>query len=135
MSESSPKDPLHGITLKAIVEELVASRGWPDLAANVAIRCFSYEPSVKSSLKFLRKTEWARAEVEALYLEDQRRAERNRVRNRRRAAMRAYRVANEATGDGDLGDDSDVDEGRDGDGLAGGDAVDASSDDTDPLNS
>lgn len=132
MSESSPKDPLHGITLKAIVEDLVARRGWPDLAANVAIRCFSSEPSVKSSLKFLRKTEWARAQVEALYLEDQRRAERNRVRNRRRAAMRAYRLANEATGHG-TGDaaDTDTDDG----GLAGEDGADEPIDDAAPLNS
>ena len=63
-------NPLHGITLKTIVEDLVKRRGWEDLAAHINIRCFAYDPSVKSSLKFLRKTEWARKKVEALYLAD-----------------------------------------------------------------
>ena len=71
-----PNNPLHGLTLKAIVEQLVARRGWPDLAQRIRIRCFSSDPSVASSLKFLRKNEWARKKVEALYLEDQRRSER-----------------------------------------------------------
>lgn len=70
MSDEQPRNPLHGITLKAILEDLVARRGWPDLAAHVAIRCFSYDPSIKSSLTFLRKTPWARAQVEQLYLDD-----------------------------------------------------------------
>ena len=72
MSQSPSNDPLHGITLKAIVEDLVERRGFPDLASRIKIRCFTFDPSIKSSLKFLRKTEWARKEVEALYLADNR---------------------------------------------------------------
>ena len=72
MSQSPSNDPLHGITLKAIVEDLVERRGFPDLASHIKIRCFTLEPSIKSSLKFLRKTEWARKEVEDLYLADHR---------------------------------------------------------------
>ena len=62
------KDPLHGITLKVIVEKLHARFGWEELARIVPIRCFQYDPSVSSSLSFLRRTPWARAEVEALYV-------------------------------------------------------------------
>jgi uncharacterized protein (DUF2132 family) len=72
MTPEQPNNPLHGVTLKAIVEDLVARRGWPDLAARIKIRCFSSDPSVASSLKFLRKTDWARQQVEQLYLADQR---------------------------------------------------------------
>jgi len=72
MAEEQPKNPLHGITLKAIVEDLVERRGWRDLAAHIRIRCFSSDPSIESSLKFLRRTEWARRQVEQLYLADQR---------------------------------------------------------------
>ncbi|MEZ4401485.1 MAG: VF530 family protein [Kofleriaceae bacterium] len=61
-------NPLHGITLEAIVTELVAHYGWPALAEQVRINCFAVDPSVKSSLKFLRKTPWAREKVESLYL-------------------------------------------------------------------
>ena len=70
MSNEQPRNRLHGITLKEIVEDLVARRGFADLATRINIRCFSHEPSIKSSLKFLRKTDWARRRVEALYLED-----------------------------------------------------------------
>jgi len=70
MSDEQPKNPLHGITLKTIVEELVERRGWEDLASRVDIRCFSHDPSVSSTLKFLRRTEWARKKVERLYLDD-----------------------------------------------------------------
>jgi len=63
-----PKNPLHGITLEQIVTELVAHFGWPDLGERVRIKCFTTDPSVASSLKFLRKTPWARAKVESLYL-------------------------------------------------------------------
>jgi uncharacterized protein (DUF2132 family) len=70
MSQAHPNDPLHGVTLKVIVEDLVARRGWPDLAAHIEIRCFSHDPSVKSALTFLRKNEWARKQVEQLYLSD-----------------------------------------------------------------
>ncbi len=70
MTPDQPNNPLHGVTLKAIVEELVARYGWQDLADLIPIRCFMFEPSVQSSLKFLRKTEWARKKVEKLYVED-----------------------------------------------------------------
>lgn len=62
-------NPLHGLTLKAIVTELVERLGWQELAHRVNINCFKSDPSIKSSLTFLRRTPWARAEVEALYLE------------------------------------------------------------------
>ena len=62
------KDPLHGVTLEAMVNDLVAFFGWEELARQIAIRCFSSDPSVSSSLKFLRKTPWAREKVESLYL-------------------------------------------------------------------
>jgi uncharacterized protein (DUF2132 family) len=61
-------DPLHGITLEAMLNELVAHFGWPELGERIAIRCFTSDPSVASSLKFLRKTPWAREKVEGLYL-------------------------------------------------------------------
>jgi len=69
MSPQHPNDPLHGVTLRAILEDLVARKGWSGLAARIDIRCFSHEPSINSSLKFLRRTPWARAKVEQLYLE------------------------------------------------------------------
>ena len=72
MSQSPSNDPLHGITLRAIVEDLVERRGFPDLASRIKVRCFTFEQSIQSSLKFLRKTEWARKEVEKLYLADHR---------------------------------------------------------------
>ncbi len=62
------KDPLHGLTLEAIVTALVDHFGWAELGRRVAIKCFQADPSVSSSLKFLRKTPWARAKVESLYL-------------------------------------------------------------------
>ena len=68
MSADQPKNPLHGITLEAIVTELVAFYGWPELGQQVRIKCFQENPSVPSSLKFLRKTTWAREKVESLYL-------------------------------------------------------------------
>ena len=63
-----PKDPLHGITLETLVNELVDFFGWQELGERIPIRCFSSDPSGASSLKFLRKTPWARAKVESLYL-------------------------------------------------------------------
>ena len=63
------KDPLHGITLEALLTELVAHHGWDGLARHVDVRCFKNDPSIKSSLSFLRKTPWARAKVEALFVE------------------------------------------------------------------
>ena len=62
------RNPLHGITLEAMLNELVAHFGWPDLGQQIDIRCFTSDPSVRSSLKFLRKTPWAREKVESLYL-------------------------------------------------------------------
>lgn len=61
-------DPLHGITLERVLEELVEGMGWEAMADRVPIRCFESDPSVSSSLKFLRKTPWARDKVESLYL-------------------------------------------------------------------
>ncbi|HEX8835202.1 MAG TPA: VF530 family protein [Abditibacteriaceae bacterium] len=61
-------NPLHGVTLERMLTELVEHFGWEALSQRIKIRCFSSDPSVKSSLKFLRKTPWARAEVESLYL-------------------------------------------------------------------
>lgn len=92
MTEQQANNPLHGITLKAIVEDLVMRHGWEGLAAQVRIRCFTLNPTLNSSLKFLRKTDWARQEVEALYVADQQRMEHNRKRNQRRASMRAERT-------------------------------------------
>jgi uncharacterized protein (DUF2132 family) len=68
MTAEQPKNPLHGITLERIVTELVNHLGWQRMAKEVRIRCFELDPSIKSSLTFLRRTAWARAEVEALYL-------------------------------------------------------------------
>ena len=61
-------NPLHGLTLEAIVTALAEGYGWDGLAERIPVRCFSHEPSVASSLKFLRKTPWARDKVEGLYL-------------------------------------------------------------------
>lgn len=63
-----PRNPLHGVTLEAMVRALEAHYGWEELARQIPIRCFSHDPSVSSSLKFLRKTPWAREKVEGLYL-------------------------------------------------------------------
>ena len=62
------RNPLHGMTLEAILTALVAHYGWPGLGQRIAVRCFTQDPSVASSLKFLRKTPWAREKVEGLYL-------------------------------------------------------------------
>ena len=69
MEAHRPNDPLHGVTLERMVTELEARYGFEELGLRVKIRCFTHEPSVGSSLKFLRKTPWARAKVEDLYLE------------------------------------------------------------------
>jgi uncharacterized protein (DUF2132 family) len=66
--ESQVNNPLHGKTLQAIVEHLVDNYGWEELGSRISIRCFNENPSVQSSLKFLRKTPWARKKVEELYL-------------------------------------------------------------------
>ncbi len=74
-----PHNPLHGLTLEAIVTALQAYYGWDGLGEQIPIRCFNVDPSINSSLKFLRKTPWAREKVESLYLfmlREQRRAQR-----------------------------------------------------------
>jgi uncharacterized protein (DUF2132 family) len=67
-SNSQANNPLHGITLEAIVTKLLDYYGWDGLADRIPVNCFMSDPSIKSSLKFLRKTPWARDKVEALYL-------------------------------------------------------------------
>jgi uncharacterized protein (DUF2132 family) len=78
-SKKAPVDPLHGVTLEAMVTDLVAFFGWEELGVRIPVRCFQSDPSVPSSLKFLRKTPWARTKVEGLYLFVQR--ERRRARH------------------------------------------------------
>ena len=68
MSEEQPKNPLHGITLERIVNDLYDYYGWDELYRQINIQCFNSNPSVKSSLKFLRRTPWARKKVEDLYV-------------------------------------------------------------------
>jgi uncharacterized protein (DUF2132 family) len=68
MNNSINNDPLHGITLKVILEYLVKKYGWEELGSIIRINCFNDNPSINSSLKFLRKTEWARKKVEDLYV-------------------------------------------------------------------
>jgi uncharacterized protein (DUF2132 family) len=69
MTQTQLNNPLHGITLERLLNELVAHYGWDGLGQRIDIRCFTHEPSIASSLKFLRRTPWARQHVEALYLE------------------------------------------------------------------
>ncbi|UCV07663.1 VF530 family DNA-binding protein [Dechloromonas denitrificans] len=68
MTTAQPKNPLHCVTLEAILNELVAHYGWEALGREIEIRCFTHDPSISSSLKFLRRTPWARERVESLYL-------------------------------------------------------------------
>lgn len=68
MSDHLSKDPLHGITLEQLLTQLVENYGWEELGYRIQINCFTSDPSIKSSLKFLRRTPWARAKVEALYI-------------------------------------------------------------------
>ena len=68
MSEEHKNNPLHGINLKQIMNELVDKYGWDELGRRINIRCFNYDPSINSCLKFLRKTPWARTKVENLYV-------------------------------------------------------------------
>ncbi|KAB2921726.1 MAG: DUF2132 domain-containing protein [Dechloromonas sp.] len=68
MNPGQPNNPLHGVTLATILDELVAHYGWEALGREIEIRCFTHDPSVASSLKFLRRTPWARERVESLYL-------------------------------------------------------------------
>ena len=69
MTEEQPNNPLHGITLEMVVTELEEHYGWEELGRRIRINCFRSDPSVKSSLKFLRKTQWARDKVEKLYVD------------------------------------------------------------------
>jgi uncharacterized protein (DUF2132 family) len=69
MRNEHPKDPLHGVTLEMIVTNLVEHFGWEELGRRIPIGCFTNNPSIKSSLKFLRRTPWARTKVEGLYLQ------------------------------------------------------------------
>ncbi len=66
---SQPNNPLHGVTLEMMLNHLVKKYGWEKMGQRIDIRCFNFDPSIKSSLKFLRKTPWARQKVEDLYLE------------------------------------------------------------------
>jgi uncharacterized protein (DUF2132 family) len=68
MSDRKSSDPLHGVTLERIVTELSAHFGWEEMARRVPVRCFQFDPSVKSSLTFLRKTPWARAKIEDMFV-------------------------------------------------------------------
>jgi len=67
-SRPHPKDPLHGITLETIVTRMVERHGWAELGKRIPVRCFHFEPSIKSSLTFLRKTPWARKRLEDWYV-------------------------------------------------------------------
>jgi uncharacterized protein (DUF2132 family) len=68
MTGQNSNDPLQGVTLKMILSELVEQYGWEEMGKNIEIRCFTYDPSIPSSLKFLRRTPWARDKVEEMYL-------------------------------------------------------------------
>jgi uncharacterized protein (DUF2132 family) len=68
MANEQPNNPLHGVTLEMIVNQLVEQYGWAELGKRIPIKCFNENPSIKSSLKFLRQTPWARKKVEDLYL-------------------------------------------------------------------
>lgn len=68
MTTHNSNDPLQGVTLKTILSELVEQYGWDELGKNITIRCFTHDPSIASSLKFLRRTPWARDKVEEMYL-------------------------------------------------------------------
>ena len=78
MNEQQAKDPLHGLTLENILTLLVADYGWEKLGKYIKIRCFTSDPTIASSLKFLRKTPWAREKVEKLYLASLKRSKRKR---------------------------------------------------------
>lgn len=68
MTQHQSKDPLHGVTLEMILTRLVEYYGWEEMGRKINIRCFNFDPSIKSSLQFLRRTPWARSKVEELYL-------------------------------------------------------------------
>lgn len=66
--QAQPNNPLHGVTLEKMLQQLVEHYGWTELGQEIEIRCFNHEPSIASSLKFLRRTPWARERVESLYV-------------------------------------------------------------------
>jgi uncharacterized protein (DUF2132 family) len=70
--KTQANNPLHGITLETMLTELIAGLGWAEMGKHIEIRCFTHDPSLSSSLKFLRRTPWARARVESLYLQHKR---------------------------------------------------------------
>ena len=82
MPDEQPNNPLHGTTLEVVVTQLVDYYGWEELAQKVNLNCFKKDPSVKSSLKFLRKTPWAREKVEGLYIATFTRADPWKKRNK-----------------------------------------------------
>ena len=88
-------NPLHGVTLEKLLTELVAHYGWAELGRQIEIRCFNIDPSIPSSLKFLRRTPWARERVESLYLY---------MLHRREGRGSLHRLPNGATQEGVLGD-------------------------------
>jgi uncharacterized protein (DUF2132 family) len=69
MAEQQPNNPLHGVTLEMILTELVERYGWEELGTRLPVNCFLFDPSIKSSLSFFRKTPWARKKIEELYIE------------------------------------------------------------------
>lgn len=69
MKDLQPNNPLHGITLEKMLQHLVEHYGWEEMGRQINIRCFNYDPSIKSSLAFLRKTPWAREQVEKMYVQ------------------------------------------------------------------
>ena len=88
--QEQPRNPLHGLTLERIVSDLVDYYGWSELGLRVQVRCFNQDPSISSSLKFLRKTPWAREQVEQLYVTTQHEYE--------QAQQRSSAAINEANG-------------------------------------
>jgi uncharacterized protein (DUF2132 family) len=74
MANDHPKDPFHGITLEMIITNLVEQYGWDELGERIPIKCFTNNPSIRSSLNFLRRTPWARKKVEELYLTSQKKS-------------------------------------------------------------
>ena len=85
MTGEQPNNPLHGVTLETMLTRLVEDIGWLEMSRVVKIKCFTTDPSIKSSLTFLRKTPWARSKVEALYLQYERRVARRQRRSARRS--------------------------------------------------
>jgi uncharacterized protein (DUF2132 family) len=81
MSDQQQKDPLHGVTLEMMLTQLVEQYGWEKMGQSIDIRCFNNDPSIKSSLQFLRKTPWARTKVEEMYLKLKKNALKNPKQN------------------------------------------------------